>query len=346
MELRISIIVFSLFVALSCIHSPEMALDSEKHDKFSIDQRCLKGLTESERQNLRTQIETAFTEGDRCLTGLGKQASKKLLAELLKIRDRFPPVEIHCPADMPENKWADTGMLLAEDTSVPEIRLNQKKLKEELQWSNSHFIAGTVFHEMIHHAGYDHTTTIDYAFACEYHCFPTEEFWIKSLTQEGKRVAKEICEGKFQDPFDFHYLRNINNLIYIGDGYLRGRIDKLDYAISQRPSVRQLKFLFGAHLLLSHAADVGKEFLFLLEKEYAKEKLNIDERRYLESANDPNLQKELKTIGPDAKDLAKAFAQYFRGDTVSAAKTARSVEAKWSPFPHGDYMVLTAFLTK
>lgn len=155
-------------------------------------------------KTLENFYRNTMSEGTLCLKNLssiGNESLKNIACFEQLFADKSNPPKLLC-GGWPFGKdiWA-VGSFPGSSKRHPYLWLGPEISK--LINTNPGELKATIFHEMLHNCGYIHSEGIEIPYTCEECCFNN------SLADSKKKSACNICAGKYQDPNDTEYVKEL-----------------------------------------------------------------------------------------------------------------------------------------
>lgn len=285
-----------------------------------IERSCI---NKTSKKYMEENIISSYQGGVRCLEGLNTETSKKLLNKLGNIfKDVNNPPKIFCNNSEKDIfskgiTWDSTAAYASSgkkyDTTEmkhPFISFNPKG-----EWRyNPYKFQGTIFHELFHNTGDQHTESIERAYSCQSCCFnniDNSELMMSSTDQAvlAKELACKVCKSKYQGISDKKYIKDFTEF-RIADSRLERLFPILKVYMKEGPKDNL------ALEMLSKADRSGNN----------KISTYIDE---LIAGEDIELSN-------DAAKFAKGIYHYSRGEYPQSANAVKSIKP-WSSFVTDSY---------
>jgi len=275
---------------------------------FRVEKSCF---MENSKEWFLKNLENSIQEGLGCLEKLKNEkdgnGALKNFSLLKNILAPPPSVQILCNESSDEYNWsqavahgttgpvASTSRLQHPGISIDPEYLKEKKTQGERGEID---LKKTLFHELFHNIGYKHSDDVEYAYACESCCIPSEDD-----TDEVRSVSCNICRKSYTDDSDLEYIKDISDFSHL--------VSKKDIAL--KTSIKYLKEnpgnLDGLSFLAMNLSDVfspvGIELSKLISSE--KENLTEDQKNRLLTAREYEDQNFLKPFVETSKIIATAY---------------------------------------
>ncbi len=275
---------------------------------FRVEKSCF---MENSKEWFLKNLENSIQEGLGCLEKLKNEkdgnGALKNFSLLKNILAPPPSVQILCNESSDEYNWskavahgtagpvASTSRLQHPGISIDPEYLKEKKTQGERGEKD---LKKTLFHELFHNIGYKHFHDVEYAYACESCCIPSEDD-----TDEVRSVSCKICKKSYTDASDLEYIKDISDFSHL--------VSKKDIAL--KTSIKYLKEnpgnLDGLSFLAMNLSDVfspvGIELSKLITSE--KENLTEDQKNRLLTAREYEDQIFLKPFEETSKIIATAY---------------------------------------